>query len=370
MSGTNKPPQPSSWACWPSPPPGPSPWTAPSPARVWERAPPRRSAAGGEHECASASGPEEWHTASVRGRAAPHWIKRKKWANRSLKQNTSSTRVFTCSLRWPGPTAPPPAAPPPPDRCRPWPPAAPAADSPPEHTNTHTITRTISVKKLYEDDQPSIITHQSLHDSQQHVEGLDPRFDVLPLWRQNHHRLHVPPREVVVVTTWNTHTHTHTQMTTMQSISSKLSNHSLVIRTLPSTYRQTQPGWTGWWRLEGGRCSRTCCRSYRCWPRTGWRRRRPAGAWPSKTPRRGRTSSSSETSVRRRKQMDGIFIFLCVCVCVCASSSLSPPPPAGHPMGCLQFSAPACPLVWLLTPVKLDLGTPRPPPDRQRKLLC
>lgn len=115
----------------------------------------------------------------------------------------------------------------------------------------------------------------------------------------------------------------------------------------PLTYRQTQPCWTGWRRPEGGRCSRTCCRSCRCWPQTGWRRRRPGGASPSKTLRRERTSSSWEISVRRRKRLkkrEGCTIPFLVFITF-FPPSFSPPPPAGHLTVCLQISALACPSV-------------------------
>lgn len=135
------------------------------------------------------------------------------------------------------------------------------------------------------------------------------------------------------------------------------------------TYRQTQPCWTVWWTPEGGRCSRTCCHSCRCWPRTGWRHRRPGGVWPNKMPRRERTSSSWETSVRWKKEwMDGYLSF-----CVAAyfitflPPSLSPQPPANHLLVCLQFLALVFPPVLWLVQVKLDLGTPRLPPERQKE---
>ena len=55
-----------------------------------------------------------------------------------------------------------------------------------------------------------------------------------------------------------------------------------------------------------------------------------------------------ENRLRKRNRWMIFLFYVCVFVCVfvCASSSLSPPPPAGRPMGCLQFSAPACPPVW------------------------
>lgn len=74
----NAPLQSWSSACWPSPQPAPASWRAQSPGRVWEPAPPRRSAAGGGYERASASDPEALHTATDRVRAAHHWEKRAK----------------------------------------------------------------------------------------------------------------------------------------------------------------------------------------------------------------------------------------------------------------------------------------------------
>lgn len=102
----------------------------------------------------------------------------------------------------------------------------------------------------------------------------------------------------------------HANILESQHCSTTYLNTSFYLDFWLETYRRTQLCWTGWWRPEGGRCSQTCCHSYRCWPRTGWHHRRPAGAWPSKTLRRGRTSSSWETSVRRRKATDEI----CCCV--------------------------------------------------------
>lgn len=54
-------------------------------------------------------------------------------------------------------------------------------------------------------------TNQSVDDSLQHVESLNPGLDILPFWRQNHHWLHVSPRQVVVVAAWTTHTHAGNQ---------------------------------------------------------------------------------------------------------------------------------------------------------------
>lgn len=115
------------------------------------------------------------------------------------------TSVFTCSLWWPDPTAQPRGAPLPPCHSLPSPPAPLGAGSPPESTITRTISKSHPDATLIKEpaERP---THQSVDDSQQHVESLDPRLDILPLWRQNHHWLHVSPRQVVVMAAWITST--------------------------------------------------------------------------------------------------------------------------------------------------------------------
>lgn len=132
-----------------------------------------------------------------------HYIKSQDDSLHLSKVNRYITqRLLTCSLRWPDPAAPPLAAPPAPGRCLPSPPSAPAAGLPPGHKHAHE-------RCTYSLDGPADTeilrhTHQPVYDGQQHVESLDPRFDIFPLWRQNHHRFNVPPWEVVVAAAWNT----------------------------------------------------------------------------------------------------------------------------------------------------------------------
>lgn len=76
-------------------------------------------------------------------------------------------------------------------------------------------------------------THQPVCDGQQHVESLDPWLDVLPLRRENNHRLNISPWEVVVVATWNICTHTHiytgskNRDSAVKTIKSQFLNHNL-----------------------------------------------------------------------------------------------------------------------------------------------